>query len=179
MRRSFEELIGSELDQLYRAALFLVGGRTEQAERLLTAVALSAHREYASLEDEPERPGRWLLERLASTALHAETQSNSMSSATGVAPSPTGDVAVDSSPETSSLPRQLHLDHVAAEASGLPLRTRIAFWFAVIERRRYSDIGEILDEPPSSVAHRIRVGHRVIVHGISRSRARRERGRPG
>ncbi len=172
MRRSFEELVGFELDRLYRAALFLVGGSPQSAERLVTTTVLQAHREYAALVAEPDESSSWLLDCLARRLLAGEPASNSAFSFAERSDSLIDDgKRRDADPRSASLPSKIDVQNLAEVAVSLPHRHRIAFWFAVVERRRYRAIAEILGEPRSHIARRIRESHRMIVVALARSEA--------
>ena len=68
--RAFEELLGENLDVLYRSALRLCGGREADAEDLLQEAVLKAFRRFDQLRD-PQAGLGWMLTILTRTHLNA------------------------------------------------------------------------------------------------------------
>jgi DNA-directed RNA polymerase specialized sigma24 family protein len=174
MRRSFEELIGPELDRLYRAAFLLSGGLSRRAEALIQSAAVTAFRDYEDLERPVEQPGRWLDGHLAACFLRkaerldhaavadAQPARNAQASPRSAAGSRTGPTPPESF-------RSLELEDVARAALILPPGHRVAFWLAVVERRRYGDICRILGEPRDTVSRWIGEAHRLMIRSLSGS----------
>jgi RNA polymerase sigma-70 factor (ECF subfamily) len=67
--RAFEELLGENLDALYRTALRLCGGHEADAEDLLQEAVLKAFRRFDQLRD-PEAGLGWMLTILTRTHLN-------------------------------------------------------------------------------------------------------------
>lgn len=169
MRHSFEELIGRELDRLYRAAIFLSGNRKDRAERLLKTAALGAFQEYEAREGTPGRADRWLDEHLARTFLRTELARKTHAGQPPRGPRRVDGVAEGDEAGTRFLTsnRTFELGALARAAAPLSPEHRVAFWLAVVERRSYGDVGEILRAPKEQVAGWIREGHRIIVRELS------------
>ena len=68
--RAFEELLGENLDVLFRTALRLSGGREADAEDLLQEAVLKAFRRFDQLRD-PQAGLGWMLTILTRTHLNA------------------------------------------------------------------------------------------------------------
>jgi len=154
--RTFEELLGSELDRLYGAALFLTCGHGGEAERILTAAvveAFRAHQQRARDRAEPERTDLLLEIHLTRVFLRAERdrwQSSLPES-------------LEARPSAASQPDQLlaepafeALAHAAAVLS--PLQ-RAVFWLATFERRDYNTIGRTVGVDRVEVTRLIREAH--------------------
>ncbi len=169
MRQPFEDLIGTELDRLYRAAVFLTAGQADEAEQLLRAAVVDAYREYNMGRTELERPDVWLDGHLARALLQPESLRDDLWWRS-TAP-PTG------ASTESSVPLANHqLEDLAWAAGDLPSRQRITFWLGVLERRRYGTISEILDVPRDRVAEWIREGYRVMGDRLARTPDHRDQG---
>jgi len=164
MRETFEDNIGPELNSLYRAALFFCGGQAEKAERVLTSSILSAFLSWRSgggatpaldlverklarviveHEDDPEerRPSRGQGLRLVRLLVRRRT-SGPLHDPAAPDPTPPG------------------VQELMQAALGLSARSRMAFWYAVLERRSYAEIGVILGCSPREVAGLVRDGQR-------------------
>lgn len=181
MRRSFEELIGHELDRLYRAALFLSGGRVDRAERLLQSAALRAFREYGSWDGPPDRAGRWLDQHLARTFLHREASRTEHGLAQAPQPEDPSEPAPGWPLGGGGVPvvGELELEDLARAGGALAPHHRVAFWLAVVERRKYGDISAMMEAPRDLVSRWIREAHRRLAQTLSTFESRRptQRGR--
>jgi len=159
MAGTFEETVGRELDALYRAALFFCGGNGERAERVLTSAVLSAFLSWRSsggstpalegverhlariiMKEAHRRPegGR---ERLGRLWRFSHLRRASGADTAGEEPS---------------------LEVLMQAALDLEAPARIAFWYAVLERRDYAGIGGILACTPREVARLVRDGQHAM-----------------
>ena len=172
MRHSFEELVGQELDRLYRAAFFLAEGVPHRAERLVTLAVLRGFREYRSLHGLPTRTAHWFDGHLAKAFLDEQGPGASpgFRATPGFRAIPDeGDASKASRTPVGALPgrwddRLSDLGHgeLAQAGAALPPTQRVAFWLVALERRRYGDVAEILGAPRESVAGWIRDAHRTL-----------------
>lgn len=173
MRPSFEELVGQDLDRLYRAGFFLSGGVPDGAERLVTIAVLGGFREYRTLEGAPTRPDLWFDGHLARAFLGEH--------GTGAAFSPRpsrrwkasgGALSAESEGPGRGGDRlsDLGFEGLAGAGATLLPPQRVAFWLVALERRRYRDVGEILDAPRESVAQWVREAHRALHKALGAQR---------
>lgn len=165
MRHSFEELVGQELDRLYRAAFFLAEGVPDRAERLVTHAVLGGFREYRSLQRLPTRTAHWFDGHLARAFLDGHGSGKPFGSRSDDGEgSPTPSTTPVDRPRGRWDDRLSDLEYeglARAGASLLPTQ-RVAFWLVALERRRYGDVAEILNVSRESVAGWIREGHRTL-----------------
>ena len=134
MAQTFEELTASELDALYQGALFLSGGISTEAERLLVEAVTLAFREHIP-ESAAEESRRWLESRLARAFLR------NLRDGPTVLPSATAD--------RTSL-NQGTFDGLTAEvlhdaASLIPPRPSAAIWLALLRRWGHAEAARIID----------------------------------
>jgi len=169
MRHSFEELVGQELDRLYRAAFFLAEGVPHRAERLVTLAVLRGFREYRSLHGLPTRTAHWFDGHLAKAFLDGHGPGASP----GFRATREGESSKASPTPVGALPgrwddRLSDLGHeeLAQAGAALPPTQRVAFWLVALERRRYGDVAEILGAPRESVAGWIRDAHRTMYRAL-------------
>lgn len=129
MTRTLEEQISAELDTLWQAALFLAGGRREEAEWLLedTVTAASDDR-FATLQvgDGPDRLERFMVRRFFQGPAR-------LSPVPGTAGRDGPVEQLDADVET-----------LFSDAGRVPDRPRAALWLVVIRRRSYDDGASIL-----------------------------------
>ncbi|TVR52811.1 MAG: hypothetical protein EA421_12705 [Gemmatimonadales bacterium] len=171
MRHSFEELVGQELDRLYRAAFFLAEGVPHRAERLVTLAVLGGFREYRSLHRLPTRTAHWFDGHLARAFLDG----HGSGAPPGFRATPDeGEASKVSSAPVEAPPgrwddRLSNLGHeeLAQAGAALPPTQRVAFWLVALERRRYGDVAEILGAPRESVAGWIRDAHRTLHRALA------------
>ena len=164
MSRTFEELVGRELDALYRGALFLSGGDTDEAERLVADAVTLAFREHAA-EIDAEQTRRWLDARLVRSFLDR-----------------CGRGARGAFQEAGAMDgRPPHDDHFASleptdlfdAARSIPPRPRAALWLVLFRRRTYGEAARALRTDPGEMP--VLLGHRDVLMRelMSRSSPRR------
>jgi DNA-directed RNA polymerase specialized sigma24 family protein len=163
VRRSFEEVIGEEMDRLYRAALFFAAGREDRAEQLMTSAVLEAFRAYQGSEPAPERIDLWLDGHLVQTLLRME------GARAGGFPDDRARWDAPRRAASARIPESVGMEELARAAAALPTRHRIAFWMAVLERRRYLEIAEMLAGSRGDVARWVREAHHWITAELAGS----------
>ena len=128
MPRAFEELASEELDALYQGALFLAGGNTRDAERLMVEAVTGAFREHAQKRDIASVE-RWLEAGLVRSFLKQLTEGPTL------LPEETARrVALEPGTFDAIGPQQLF--EAAAE---LPAWPRAAVWLVLLRRWSYRD----------------------------------------
>ena len=128
MSRAFEEVASEELDALYQGALFLTGGNSRSAERLLVDAVTLAFREHAQ-ETDIASAERWLEARLVRSFLKHLTEGP-----TGLPEEAARRVALD--PGTFDAIGSQQLFEAAAK---LPAWARAAVWLVLLRRWSYRD----------------------------------------
>jgi DNA-directed RNA polymerase specialized sigma24 family protein len=118
MPLTFEELVGRDLDSLYRGALFLAGGQETDAEDLLSSTLREAFHAYRSAGVSSAEAENWLEGRLVMRAL----------------------VELDGLSLQGTAPKRA-LYRGAAE---IPLRARVALWLVLMRRWSYAATAERL-----------------------------------
>ena len=119
MPRTFEELIGSELDSLLTGALFLTGGHDGTAEELLLATLREAFHMYRRTVVEAKDAERWLEDCLAGRAL----------------------VDLERVEEENSI----STEPLYRESARIPVRPRVALWLVIMRRWSYEAAAQRLN----------------------------------
>jgi len=185
MRETFENNIGPELDSLYRAAILLSGGRPGQAERVLTSSILSAFLSWRSgggttpaVELVEQKMARVIMEHDGGQGERGPLSGQGLKLVRLLVrrrtPGPPHD-------PTAPAPMPPGVHDLMRAARGLPARSRIAFWYAVLERRSYAEIGVILGCSPREVAGFVREGQRgmhALLESTSEARGETDSGGP-
>lgn len=138
MGQTFEELIGPEIDGLYRGALFLTGGEPDEAERLLTDTLTGSFRAFRASQvtrgdDFKAQLDDRLLERFVRT-LPSDL------------PSPYRHEAL---PATGI--EELGAEAILARVATLPGWARAALWLVQFRRIGYESAGERLGVGPAEL----------------------------
>jgi len=129
MERTLEERISAELDTLWQAALFLSGGGSDRAERLLQDMVSVVSDEYPGalqLDDGSDGLERFFVRRFFQDAPPFLLGSDRSSTRGSI-----GDMGSD-------------VQALLGDAGRIPPRARAALWLVVIRRRSYADGSEIL-----------------------------------
>lgn len=170
MKLTYEELVGLDLDRLYRAALFLTGGNPDHAERLVSRAVLAGSREYRSSSRLPTRTAHWFDGHLARALLDGKGIGETIDPGAGDAlhGRRSGPAQAAAAPVGWYEPfSDLGFDGLARAGGALPPAQRLAFWLVALERRRYGDVAEILAVPRETVAVWIRDAHRTLHRALS------------
>lgn len=131
--QTFEEVATTEVDHLYRGALFLSGGDEDAAEALLLWTLTRAFHAYRSAQEVGDA-ARWLEGRLVGEFISASNAAglDANEAWPGSQEPPTRRVGkVDS--------RAL-----AFAAGRVPFRARAALWLVVLRRWKYEDVARTL-----------------------------------
>jgi hypothetical protein len=118
MPHTFEELVGRDLDSLYRGALFLTGGHDAAAEDLLLGTFREAFHSYRTADVPAADAARWLEGCLAARAL-VELR--------GMEP-----------------PKIVPKQPLYRGAAAVPVGARVALWLVLMRRWSYEAAGERL-----------------------------------
>ena len=158
MARTFEEMVGGALDTLYQGALFLSGGNTRGAERLLIDSVTLAFEEHAR-EVDPSSVERWLEARLVLSFL-----SHAKGDLPALPPETARRLTLGASTFDGVGPASLF-----EAAASLPAWPRAALWLVLLRRWTYRDAAEALgiglEQLPGLLAYRD-----VLVENLMRSR---------
>lgn len=178
--RTFEELVGEELDRLYRGALFLMEGRVNEAERLLTNAVLEASCAYEGSWSEPAQQRLWLDQCLAESFLARSRLEGGLYDRREGASDPATAVPISRSPgrdkahalQSASLD-SLDISMLGRAAGRLLAGHRIALWLSLIERRTYAEIADMLGRSRADIATWIREGHAALEDALRRDSGKR------
>ncbi|MEX2526542.1 MAG: hypothetical protein WEA09_02795 [Gemmatimonadota bacterium] len=174
VRRSFEEVIGEEIDRLYRGALLLAGNDADQAERILTTALVEARRGHNHESAGVDGSRLWLDTVLARTFLSLEGATNGGPDVPVSAPAPLDTAALPGG----RLPPSIGLLALARTAAGLPPAHRVAVWLSLVGRRGTREVGQILGTDEEAVTGLVGSGYRymrnaILVGGSNRQAERR------
>ncbi len=163
MPHAFEELASEELDALYQGALFLAGGNTRDAERLLVDSVTLAFREHAR-ETDIASVERWLEARLVRSFLKQLTDGPTLlpeETARRVALEPGALDAIGS-------------QQLFEAAAALPAWPRAAVWLVLLRRWSYQDAASAMgvdrDDVPGLLRYRDLLVRELIASKLNRPR---------
>jgi DNA-directed RNA polymerase specialized sigma24 family protein len=125
----FEEVLSRRLTGLYGFALFVTGGRPDRAEALLLDVVERAFERHLDGEDAAAALDRSLVTEAVRAPEPVTSSSNYQ-----FRPTP-GDLRTIPSIEPAMLRRA---------TLKIPLPARVAIWLVVVERRTYTEVGDLL-----------------------------------
>lgn len=129
MTRALEEQLGTELDALWQAALFLSGGDDRRAEAMLVDTVSSASDDYSGAlewDAAPDLLEQYLVRRFFQS-----------SPPLGARPVPGGERDLPAA--------RLDVDTLLEDAGAIPPRPRAALWLVIVRRKSYAEAAEILD----------------------------------
>lgn len=130
MARTFEEVVGAELDGLWAGALFLLAGDEDRARRLVEATLVRAAAVFVCRSRDGAH-GAWLMDRMVRAFLAEEAVDE------GSVPPPERRRGRRSG--SSSPPDPLH-----QAAGAAPPPARAALWLVLFRRRSYADAQDVL-----------------------------------
>jgi RNA polymerase sigma-70 factor (ECF subfamily) len=174
---AFEELVSVHLDPLYRTALRLCAGHTQDAEDLLQDVMLRAFAKRRQLR-EPVAARSWLFTILVRTNLNrlrrrrrrpeqlsTDMDENAFERALAEWTSgPTPDEA---------LGREELRERLMASLDGMPPGTRAALWLVDAEGFTQREAGTMLGVPEGTIASRVFRGRRALRDALREASSQR------
>lgn len=159
----FEDALIPHLNRLFDFALKLAAGNRGMAEDLFQEACLRAFRSYGSLRS-PEKFESWLFRILVNTHINEFHKRNRKP--------PTVDVELSeallesacparATPESQLLERLLDSE-IQHALNALPVEFRAVVWLADVEELSYTEISEIVQCPPGTVASRLFRAHSLL-----------------
>jgi len=167
MTATFEERLAGELDDLWRGALFLTGGRGTEAEALLLRTIRGAFRRGPGRVD---RFGRWVQARLSRTFLEGLPVGRDVG---GRPPPP------DPGFSGGGGSGGLDLAAICAGAAAVTPRARTALWLVLVQRWSYRDVAEALGWEEGEVRRALAERDRFVAVALGADVADEDVGRGG